>query len=189
MLEQNVTIHDKHQIEIKLAYELDSYEKARAYDISLYLFFPVSLGITPTTYEKRDFFNDYMGYIRIKTPSLLLNNIVTGANNPLGKLENAMKMLSQKPDSEKTIEFERHLKMFCCILKSALRDHVATLNTRTQDADQKDIVEQFLKNVGVILKSFRELRSTLNAPSISSQNFSKYLFADEYVSLTVESSV
>jgi len=134
MLEQKVTVHGRHQLEMKLAYELDCFERSRQYEVSLYLFFPMSLHINPTTYEKKDFFNDYMSYIRIKTPSYLLQNIVEGPDNPLARLKETMKNVANKPSENNASEFERNLKMFCCILRSALRDHVAMLENRTNEA-------------------------------------------------------
>ena len=66
MIEQTVNIHDKYQAEIKFGYKLDNFDTKKSYDIAAYLFIPVSLGINASTYTKRDFFNDLLGYIRVQ---------------------------------------------------------------------------------------------------------------------------
>ena len=56
----------------------------------------------------------------------------------------------------------------------------------TSPADQKDLVEQFLANVADLCKAFRRLRSIINVPTINKEAFSRFLFADEFLSLLVE---
>jgi hypothetical protein len=189
MIEQSIRIHDRHQVEIKLAYELDDFERAKSYDISLFFFLPASLGITPATYSKGNFYNDLIGRMRIKTPVFLLRDMASGPDNPLKKLETVFVSLARHADKGTEIEYERQLKMFCCILKSALRDHIVVLASRPVATDQKDLVEQFLSYVEDTIKRFRALRTIINVPTIGRESFSKYLFADEFVGMLVESYV
>ena len=114
MIEQNIRIHDRHQVEIKLAYGLDNFKRTNFYDISLFFFLPASLGITPATYSKRDFFSDLIGRIRIKTPVVLLRDMDSGPDSPLRKLETACASLARHSDKRAEIDYERQLKMFCC---------------------------------------------------------------------------
>lgn len=187
MIEQSVRIHDRHQVEIKLAYRLGDFEKSKSYDISLFFFLPASLGITPATYSKRDFFNDLIGHVRIKTPAVLLRDMGSGPGSPLKRLEASLTALAQRVDKRAELDCERQLKMFCCILKSALRDHVAALADRSIATDQKDMAEQFLSGIAQATQGFRALRGILNVPAVRKESFSKYLFADEFISLVVES--
>ncbi|MBI5546564.1 MAG: hypothetical protein HY901_22000 [Deltaproteobacteria bacterium] len=187
MITQSVKIHDRFQIELKFHYRLDDFQKTKAFDVALYFFVPASLGINGDTYGKQDFFNDVMGYIRLKTPGVGLRGIATSPQSPLHKLESALARLAHKPDGEAVGDYERQLKMTCCILKSALRDHVALLASRVGPADQSDLVEQYLVHVTEVARRFRALRSIINVPAVSKDLFSRYLFADEYLSLTVES--
>lgn len=187
MIEQSVRIHDRHQVELKLAYTLGDFEKVKAYDISLFFFIPVSLGVTPATYSKREFFNDLTANIRVKTPTFLLRDVATGSDCPLKKVELALTLLARQPDKHSMADCDRKLKMFCCILKSALRDHVGALRSRTSINDQRDIAEQFLSNVSDVTKKFRSLRTIINVPTVSKEFFSRFLFADEFISLMIES--
>ena len=93
MIEETIKIHDKYQFEIKLGYQLAGDKKTTAYDIETYLFFPNSLGINPHTYGKDVFYNDIQTYIRLKTPTILLKDIVTGKGSPLEKLRVSVERL------------------------------------------------------------------------------------------------
>lgn len=185
MIEQSVAIHDRHQIEIKIAYKLDEF--AQAENLSLYFFLPASLGITAATYAKQEFFNDLVDYVRIKTPVVPLRDIAGGVDSPLQIVEAAIKTMGLRAGTEEVAAYERQLRMFCCILKSALRDHAALLARRPDAGDREDIVEQFLVQVRGIASGFRALRSLLNVSTVTTDVFAKFLFADEFVSLVIES--
>jgi hypothetical protein len=187
MIEQSVKIHDKHQAEIKLDYTVDDFDEPKSYDIAAYFFVPVSLGINPSTYSKRDFFNDLLSHIRVKTPSHPLRSLGTATTGPLERLRSAITALVDGPDPHVVSDFEYHLKMFCCIVKSALRDHVHAARSRKRVSDLEDLTTQYLGGVADATRELRALRSRLNTPVIGDKLFAKYLFADEFVSLTVES--
>jgi hypothetical protein len=188
MIEQSVKVHDKHQAELKLDYKLESFDAVRSYEFAAYLFIPPSLGINPRTYSKNDFYNDVVSHIRIKTPSYPLRTLATGAGGPLERLRAAITALVEAPGAQAVSDYEYHLKMFCCVVKSALRDHVNAARARRTAADLHDLVAQYLTGVAALTSAFRGLRSLLNTPTVEAELFSKYLFADEYVSLIVESN-
>ena len=105
MIEESLRIHDRHQIEIKLAYGLDDFARPRSFDVSMFFFLPASLGITSATYSKRNFFNDLISYVRIKTPAALLRNMTSPAG-PLSKLEHALTSLAQDPNQRTEAAYE-----------------------------------------------------------------------------------
>ncbi len=187
MIEETIHIHDKYQCEIKLGYQLDGKEKSTTYDIETYLFFPYSLGITRHTYGKNDFYNDIQAYIRLKTPTILLHNVVKGKHNPLKKLRGRIERLLVQVNQTTIAKYEDQIKMFCCICKSAIRDHVSFISTRVTAGDSEDVLVKYLESIQNISQGFRALRSLLNVPTIEKYLFSIYVFGDEYLSLLIES--
>ncbi len=187
VIEETIKIHDKYQFEIKLGYQLAEDKKTTAYDIETYLFFPNSLGINPHTYEKDAFYNDIQTYIRLKTPTILLKDIVTGKGSPLEKLRVSVDRLVSQVKETTISYYEYQIKMFCCIFKSAIRDHVSFILTKKNIADIESLLVKYLESIQEITQRFRELRSNINLPIIDKKLFSIYLFGDEYISLLIES--
>ena len=72
---RRIAAHDRYQIELKLGYPLTPGKETR-YRIDTYLFLPASLGINNSTYTRTEFYRDIQTYIRMKTPSLLLEQIL-----------------------------------------------------------------------------------------------------------------
>jgi hypothetical protein len=189
MIEQTVRIHDQHQVELKMGYRLGDFAKAKSYDLALYFFIPASLGVTPNAYPSRKFFDELIGHIRIITPEYALRDLAGHPQCPLAKLEAALQALSRQPDDAALADYERHLKMFCCILKSALRDHVQAVIARPNPADQALLAREFLAQVGAVTNAFRALRAAVNVPTVRKEAFSAFLFADEFVSVVTEFNV
>ncbi len=187
MIEDAIHITNKYQFEIKLGYQLESRKKATTYDVETYLFFPDSLGINRHTYSKKKFYKDIQTYIRLRTPMVLLNTIVNEKNSPLEKIQVSIDRLLSRVNETNFANYEFHVKMFCCILKSSLRDHVDFMATRQNVSDIQDLLCKYIECVQEITKSFRALRFKLNVPTINHSIFSVFLFADEYVSLLIES--
>ncbi len=189
MAEESVTIHDKYQFEIKVWYKLEDGPKRPWYKLETYFFLPQSLGVNRNTYSKHEFYNDMQSYIRFKTPSLPLRNIVNGPENPWDRLKNSIEQLSAVQNKQTITAYKRQIKMFCSILKSALRDHVQAATSRPNLRDARQLLDDFLANVPIITSKYRELRPLINLPGIEHDAFSVYLFGDEYVSLLVNTHI
>ena len=187
VIEETIQIHDKNQFEIKLGYHFAGEEKAKVYDVETYLFFPNNLGINRYTYTRKKFYNDTQVYVRLKTPELLLQNMVSGKNSPLEKLRKAIEALLVNGDDKSFENYEYHLKMFCCIFKSAIREHISFISQKEHNRDVKDLMEKYLMGMETITCGFRNLRFLLNFPSRNKNIFSIFLFGDEYLSLLIES--
>ena len=183
MIEDTIKIHDKYQFEVKLGYPLDKKEKNTSYDIEAFFFLPKNLDINKVTYTQKDFFNDLQSYIRFKTPTMLLQHILNAERSSLKKLRKSIETVTMNP-SEKNIKlFEHHIKMFCSIFKSAVRDHMILLTKKDALEDVACLLKNFAELVPKIIKEFRSYRVLLNVPTIRENVFSLYLFADEYVSI------
>jgi hypothetical protein len=186
MLEDNITIHDRFQFEIKWAYMFNAQKKYTMYDIETYFFIPENLGINKVTYAKKDFYNDLKTYIRFKTPTILLKQFTGAPHDLIEGLRDIFGRVVEHPTRELLAEFEDRIKLFCCEFKSSLREHVALVDKREQPTDLYILFDQYIEHTGKIADGYRQLRKILNVPSIHEKVFSKYLFGDEYISLTIE---
>lgn len=187
MIEETIHIHDQYQCEIKLGYELDDLQKSTTYDIETYLFLPSNLGINRQTYSPAEFYADIQAYIRLKTPTVLLQDMIRGKKNPFTKLQESLDQLVADITPITIAEYEYQIKMFGCIFKSAIRDQVAFIVERAADVDLEDLLAQYLSSIEEITRSFRSLRGIINVPTITRDLFSIYAFGDEYLSVLIES--
>lgn len=191
MIEENIQIHDKNQFEIKLGYPFAGKGKAKVYDVETFLFFPNNLGINRYTYTRKDFYNSIQVYVRLQTPVVLLQNMAEGKNSPFKKLRGSIERLIACEDEKLFLDYEYQLKMFCCIFKSAVRDHARFVAQQGQkrkitDQDVMELVESYISGIDATTKAFRSLRSMLNVPAKKKDAFSIFLFGDEYLSLLIE---
>lgn len=186
MIEDSVTVHDKFQFEIKWAYKFYKEKKFTTYNIETYFFIPQNLGINKATYTNRNFYNDLKTYIRFKTPTVLLQNIANGTACLIKNLKEIFQKTVDENDKRQFIEYENSIKLFCCTLKSSLRDHVMFIEKIENPGDIGFLIDQYIEYTGQIALEYRELRKILNVPSMNKNQFSKYLFGDEFMSLAIE---
>lgn len=186
VLEETIQIHDRNQFEIKLEYPFSGEDTSKVYDVETYLFFPNNLGINRYTYTRDDFYNNNQIYLRLKTPVVLLQNIAKGKDSPLKKLGNSIENLLALGDKRSFTGYEYQMKMFCCIFKSAIREHVIFVSQKEHKGDARDLIEKYIGCIKEITHGFRSLRSRLNVPSRERDIFSIFLFGDEYLSLLIE---
>lgn len=186
MIEEAISIHDKHQFELKLGYKIFEGKQDSFYNIEMYYFIPYSLDVNRNTYEKKNFYKDTQTYIRLKTPNVILKNIVNDNNSPLGKLKLSFKNLSNDPNDIAVSNYAHQVKMFCCILKSALRDNVNFISTQKTIGETEILITEYVKEVEKIRGHYRDLHKIINIPTISSNLYSYYLFGDEFISHIIE---
>lgn len=186
MIDDNIKIHDRFQFEIKLGYGLDSNKKRNEYSIDSYFFLPNNLGVNEDTYSKNDFYSDLQIYLRFKTPQYYLGQIAEKGNPLFKNLEYSMINLVKKRSTSSIQSYKDNIKLFCCILKAAFRDHINYLFTRTVIQDDEILVDNMIIFSEKISLEFRNLRRLLTVPDMDDRLFSIYLFADEYLSLLKE---
>jgi hypothetical protein len=186
MLDSSVRIHHKFQIEIKSHYRLQRDEKQTEYAFDVYLFVPNSLDLNSENYPKYLFYRDLQTYIRFETPTVLLKNIACGEKSPFRNLEASFHGLAAEVDPDSLLEYENQIKMFCCMFRKSLREHIEFLSKKTDPTDMEHLVAQFISNTREILAKYRELRGIITIPTINEQTFCIYALIDEYASLLVE---
>lgn len=186
MIEDNITIHDQFQFEIKWAYKFHTEKKSSTYNIESYFFIPQNFGINKISYTKYDFYNDLRTYIRFKTPTVLLQSIADGPKSLIENLKTVFSTVIDQPSRQELAEYEDTIKLFCCQFKSSLREHVMFIGKNGKPRDISYLVDQYIECVEKISKEYRGLRRILNVPTFNKKQYSKYLFGDEYISLIIE---
>lgn len=198
--------HDRHQFEIKLNYDFKNHRKKDRYRVETYFFIPNNLDVNELTYTKSHFYRDLLPYIRFKTPSLTLRALADyeDKRNPVRGLGGIIDECLQNPAGPAVPKLEYEIKLFGCILKSALRDHVSLVNrlykrhglqlaretagTSGEAVGLKRIsqIEGFVSHVPGITAAFRGLHERLKGSDLPKSVHSAFLFTDEYISLLVE---
>ena len=77
LLQNRLDIHDRKQFEIKLEYQPSGTDPSSKYLVDAYLFLPASLNVDEDTYPRADFYADIHNYVRLKTPVLTFEEILT----------------------------------------------------------------------------------------------------------------
>ncbi len=186
-LSETFKLHDKYQLEMKFTYPLDRKRGVNAYHVDTYLFFPGSLGLSPASYTKADFYADMQEYIRLKTPVVLLRGMAVGEESPLYKLELAMRRLAEHPEEKKGCDsYTERLKMFCSIMRSALRDEEHFLERSVSSLNFRTLIEKYLASSEMVLEKFRALRIIIETPETSAVTLAFFNRVDEFLSITAD---
>ncbi len=188
IVEDHIKIHDQFQFEVKLSYELKKEDSKTSYNIDTFLFVPVSLGINKLSYSNRIFFKDLQGYIRFKTPALLLKEIVNGDYSPYGKLVEAIANYVEKKSEKSEKNYKYHLKMFLNIVKSSMRDHVKFI-FKCNEKDIDSLIKEFVFECNKITRSYRKTKDMVNVPLIGENAMEIYKAGDEFLSLYNEINI
>jgi hypothetical protein len=181
MLDESVKIHDKYQFEVKFTYPFDTKTPSTEYHVETYMFLPNNLGVNSSSYSKDEFYNDVMRYTRFKTPVMTLGEITEGESSPLFRLEQEMRRLvSEKGAPAAETAYFDGLRMFCSILKSALRDEEAFIEKSKNDPALSDLIEKYTANSSKALEKFRKLKTVIMSPHVPEKCLKLFQLADEF---------
>ncbi len=197
MIEEQVKVHDKFSLEIKLGF-LAGDENINEFSVSTWLFIPNSLDINRWNYSKQNFYRDLKSNIRLITPVYTLQEIAERQNEPYTLLQQSMQRLSSRPGKETFGSYEYHIRMYVSIIKSALRDEIdfivkngKEVKTSTNDkgvkiAEIPGLIENYISNIAQITANYRELRGMADTPATHDNLLNYYLFGDEFMSNLLE---
>lgn len=195
VIQQAVKPHDRYQVEIKLDYELLNGRDTQ-YRVSTYLFIPQTLGLTPDSYSKGDFYRDVQNYIRLKTPGLGLRELSEGRHAPLAQIERLIQTVGWDQNPELATQVINHCKLLSATLKSAIREHFNLIERRiaeaASDANVQHLIEnliaEFLLQTDRLAATYRTCFSAFNLPHVDKAVFTAYSLTDESISLLIEES-
>lgn len=188
---RRVVVHDRYQLELKLGYPLQKGQATR-YRIETYLFAPHSLGINATSYPQQEFYRDIQHYVRMKTPSFTLREVLEHPHSPLLRSE---ALLHQHP-AALTPEIEDALRdsmrILRAVLKSAAQNHLAPLAT-TPSPMTLATEQAFIERVATAITAFdqieqryRALARPLADAHASADLLRAFRLTDESISILIE---
>jgi len=167
--------HAQFQIEMKLICPFDEKKKVNDSHIDVFFFLPRNLAVNEKTYQTSDFYKDFSEYVRFKTPSLRLMDLTAADNAVLQRLSDSIQHLPESED-----DFCRHLKMYCSIVKSSLRDTEQALEALSP-AQQPEALSSYIDNIRKVLETYRALRPEKWASPKAEE---LYWLVDEFLSVT-----
>ncbi len=179
-------IRDRYQFEIKLNYPLPERVNKITYEVEVYFYLPPSLGINRDTYDKERFYDDLQCHVRLKTPEVGLQELARQDRGPLQRLRAAVLRLETDASPAALRVYEYQVKLFCCTLKSSLREHVQAVRNAIGPEERARLVEAFSASVQEIRAVYHDLGQGLRERGSLAGVSAVYRFADEYMSLVVE---
>ena len=195
-LESRFEIHHDNQVELKLDYAVDEQTKWTRYQTEAFIFVPRSLGITPGTYDVRQFFSDTQAYIRFQTPKMCFSQVLDHENTS-SPLERLRRVAAQNAIREESCHQE--LRMLGCLMKANLRDMVVAADKKLNGLSSKatgqelrirelsNSILEFINEAGKVCEQFRDLRPAFVGISNSARSLELFERTDEFLSLSVES--
>ena len=164
LLQNRLDIHDRKQFELKLEYQPSGSDPSSKYLIDSYLFIPASLNVDVDTYPRSDFYADIHNYVRLKTPVLSFEEILSGEHSPLVELEKRIQSGEINPQSELVYQ----AKMLSCVVRGALRrmaqdvsSHCNHLSSGSDAPPLEEVARESMVGVHKTLERFRELSKML----------------------------
>ncbi|MBQ9786754.1 MAG: hypothetical protein IJW33_01110 [Lentisphaeria bacterium] len=169
-----VSQHDKFQIELKFICPIKSGKKIGDYHIELYFFMPRNLEVTDSNFGTSQFYNDFYEHIRFQTPQFDLSALVSEESMPLKYLKQA--------DSFRKNTYNKILKMFCSIAKSAMRDGEKAVES-AHPLQRSELGKKYLRDTEKLLQEFRACRPESGTP----ENLELFDLVDEFLSINSNS--
>ncbi len=175
-----ISVHDKYQVEFKIVYPIEKTSRVNDYFVDAFFFLPRNLSVNSQTYTGREFYNDLSEYLRFKTPSVSLKNLAKDDTPPLVRLSGAIDALPRHYG-----DYNRHLKMFCSIVRSALK-HNADRILALYPEEQLPELTDYLEYAKTVLRNYRQLRHRLGEHAEALELFD---LVDEFLSITLNSGL
>lgn len=199
LIDSKVEVHDRKQFELKLEYQPSGTDPDSEYLVETLLFIPKSLNIDEGTWSREQFYRDLHNYVRLKTPVLSFDELLTGRHSPLLQLEERLALGLMGPVNEVVYD----AKMLACVLRGALRRFMRGMKkecqhllrgAETAQCAPPETPEQLralartsIAATSEILRRFRSTVAQLSAKYPLGQKAEAALrLVDEYLSLLVE---
>lgn len=182
MLEIQGKIHDRYTLEFKVGYSRYSTSAAVSeFVMDTWIFIPDSLYINAKTYPKSNFYRDFRALVRLMTPAYTLDEVADDGALPLSRLRLCCRALAGGQTEESEKSYEHQIKMFCSIVRSALRTATEAL---LHEADETAFGEQLEKMVAVvsrIMEAYRAIPRDTGLDGVAFEVRKRYDLGEEYL--------
>lgn len=188
MIDIQVNTHDKFALEFKIGFITNRDKKDdNEFSVNTWVFVPNSLDINRATYTKELFYKDVKNNIRLITPVYSLDEILKEGRGPLPRLQKSIDALLLEPnDPVKTESYLYQIKMFLCIVKSALRRELQLLFLKTEKDDVVSAVTSYVQNVEEIASRYRSKMDLLKNEVVTDQQREYFHFGDDFLGNIIE---
>lgn len=186
MIDVQVRIHDRFSVEFKIGYMVHKELKINDFVMNTWVFVPNSLDINSFTYTKNQFYRNVKSNIRLITPIYTVNELADEDALPFRFLEVAINELMADPTRENLAEVEYQIKMFCSIVKSAMRRGADQILKNTSRDKRESKVWEYRDRVIRVIRRYRNLKTLLSNSELGSEALVYYLFGDEFLSNLLE---
>ena len=187
---RRIAVHDRYQLELKLGYPLAPGRQTR-YLIDTYLFLPASLGINSSSYTSKDFYRDIQTYIRMKTPSFLMEQILAAPDSPLRRCETLLDECQEHLAMGDEQMLRDSFRVLRAVLKSAIRRSLAPL--QHPPSAEEHVADKFSVRLATLIEQtdelerrYRALEPLLIRAGASAALLRSYRLADESISVLLE---
>jgi hypothetical protein len=142
LVDRRLEPHDSNQLELKLAYGIESAERHQRYRVETFIFVPTTLGLSAKTYPAERFYEDTAGFIRLKTPTVALASLADNSQagvwfDPLSERLDGLLGGAIRADGSTS----RRLKLLGCIFRRSLRDEMLDVLERFDRLDEASTAE------------------------------------------------
>ena len=185
-MEETVRVRDRFQFDLELGYPFPRDVQRVEYELEAYLFLPSTLGINRDNYSKANFYDDLDAHIRLRTPSVPLDAIISSASGPLSRLNASVRHLSERADPTNVERFVVQVKLFCCVVRKSLRKFVLATKSASAPAEREKQCERYVTSVATIRSAYRELEPRLRNATMFPKVIETFRFGDEFLSLLFE---
>ena len=186
MIDIQVRIHDRFSVEFKVGYVVRKELKENNFMMNTWIFVPNNLGINSFTYTKNSFYRDVTSNIRLITPIYQLSEVADSQALPFMFLEGAFNELAVENSKENLDDFEYQIKMFTSIVRSSLRREATNVVQITDEAERREGINRFIRNIEKITTRYRDLEAILQRPGVPSLALNYFSFGDEFLSNLTE---
>lgn len=192
-MQKRLDIHDRKQFEIKLEYEPSGADPHAKYLVDAYIFLPASLNVDQETYPRAQFYADIHNYVRLKTPVLSFEEILSSEHSPLVQLEERLQEGNVQPESELVY----NAKMLSCVYRGALRRFLRGVDQACAAPVGADgmpaeghplplLVSSTIDAVRKLYARYRVLTRKLSEQPLQERTKISLRLVDEYLSLSLE---
>jgi hypothetical protein len=192
MINTRIRTHDEYSVEFKIGFLTSNKDKDdNIFKINTWMFLPNGLDVNPFTYRKEAFYSDIKSNVRLITPRYTLPEILQIDKGPFPRLEKAIKNYLEKPGQIPAESYAYQIKMFVCIMKSALRENAfRIIRKRNDERKTINLIEEFVSNVTEINRRFRAIRNEILKNDCFAKELKEYfLFGDEYLGIITENAI
>lgn len=162
--EGDIHIRDKTQFELTTEYVPSIPERINRYTLTFYFFIPTSLQIQTDTYSKQQFYSDQTNFIRLKTPSTSLQDLLEpkAKEHPLLRAQQILYRASLKERSPVRQEEESQaveaLKLYANMVRSSVRDAAHAIWELLHQAKEERDLRNSLERLQTFCVDVRTMR-------------------------------